>query len=97
MIGLCAIMNNRYEVRSNRESGLGRFDIQLSPLTGELPGFLFELKASGNDADDLEKLASAAQLQISQKRYETEMKESGVKEIIKVGIAFRGKEVVVKV
>ena len=39
MLGLCAILNNRYQVKSNRESGLGRFDIQLYPLTEDLPGF----------------------------------------------------------
>ena len=46
MIGLCAILNHRYSVRSNREAGLGRFDIQLFPMDRQLPGFIFELKAS---------------------------------------------------
>ena len=39
MLGLCAILGNRYKIRSNRESGLGRFDIQLMPLTKGMPGF----------------------------------------------------------
>ena len=46
MIGLCAILNNRYSVKSNRESGLGRFDIQLKPIDTDLPGFIFELKTT---------------------------------------------------
>lgn len=44
MLGICAIFNNRYYVRSNRESGYGRFDIQLEPINKDLPGFIFELK-----------------------------------------------------
>lgn len=44
MLGLCAILGNRYRIRSNRESGLGRFDIQLMPLANDIPGFLFEFK-----------------------------------------------------
>lgn len=44
MLGLCAILGNRYKIRSNRESGLGRFDIQLMPLTKGMPGFIFEFK-----------------------------------------------------
>ncbi|MFR6369716.1 MAG: PD-(D/E)XK nuclease domain-containing protein [Gemmiger formicilis] len=44
MLGLCAVLGNRYRVRSNRESGLGRFDIQLMPLVNGIPGFIFEFK-----------------------------------------------------
>ena len=44
MLGLCAILGNRYKIRSNRESGLGRFDIQLMPLTKGMPGFILEFK-----------------------------------------------------
>ncbi len=93
MLGLCAILNNRYQVRSNRESGLGRFDIQLYPLTEELPGFLFELKHTKEENADLEQLAYEALRQIDEKKYDAEMSESGVTEIIKAGIAFRGESV----
>ena len=96
MIGLCAILNNRYAVRSNRESGLGRFDIQLQPMDRQLPGFLFELKASRDQKDDLDLLARAALNQIREKQYETEMRGLGVDMVIAMGIAFRGKEVAVK-
>ncbi len=54
LLGLCAILNNRYQVRSNRESGLGRFDICLLPLSSDLPGFIFELKATKNTSEDLD-------------------------------------------
>ena len=96
MLGLCAILNNRYQVRSNRESGLGRFDIQLYPLTEDLPGFIFELKHTKDEKEDLDQLANDALAQIDEKKYDAEMAESGIKEIIKVGIAFHGKNVSVK-
>jgi hypothetical protein len=92
MIGLCAILNNRYAVRSNRESGLGRFDIQLCPLDKSLPGFIFELKATKKSAEGLDELASDALKQIDDMRYEEEMHAAGVQQVIKVGLAFRGKE-----
>ena len=93
MIGLCAILNHRYSVRSNREAGLGRFDIQLFPMDRQLPGFIFELKASKKEAERLDALAAKALVQIKEKQYITEMKAVGIKEIILIGIAFRGKEV----
>ena len=96
MIGLCAILNNRYTVRSNRESGLGRFDIQLWPMDTGIPGFIFELKASKKRSESLETLALEALQQIDGMRYEHEMRSGGVKEIIKVGIAFREKEMSIR-
>lgn len=96
MLGLCAILNNRYQVKSNRESGLGRFDIQLYPLTEDLPGFIFELKHTKEETDDLDRLADEALVQIDEKKYDVEMVESGIKEIIKVGIAFHGKNVSIR-
>ena len=96
LIGLCAILNNRYAVRSNRESGLGYFDIQLQPMDQQLPGFIFELKASRDHRENLELLAQKALDQIQEKQYETEMRSAGVGTVVQTGIAFRGKEVVVK-
>ena len=96
MLGLCAILNNRYQVKSNRESGLGRFDIQLYPMTEDLPGFIFELKHTKEENADLERLADEALVQIDEKKYDAEMTESGIKEIIKIGIAFHGKNVSVR-
>ena len=93
MIGLCAILNNRYSVKSNRESGDGRFDIQLKPLDNELPGFVFELKWTKDAAEDLDQLAQSALEQIRDKRYTAEMRAEGVAEIISVGLAFCGKNV----
>ena len=96
MLGLCAMMNNRYTVRSNRESGLGRFDIQLFPMQHDLPGFLFELKSSKQPNEDLEQLADSALNQISDRRYATEMESAGITDVVYIGIAFRGKDVAVR-
>ena len=96
MLGLCAILGNRYEIRSNRESGLGRFDIQLMPLTKGMPGFIFEFKHTKDEHTDLSALADSALQQIEAKKYDTELRDNGVNSIISIGIAFRGKSAVVK-
>ena len=96
MLGLCAVLGNRYQVRSNRESGIGRFDIQLTPLVSGIPGFLFEFKHTKDEHVDLADLADSALQQIDEKRYDTEFRNAGVYSIIKIGIAFRGKNAVVK-
>ena len=96
MLGLCAVLSINYQVYSNRESGLGRFDIMLLPRKKELPGFIFEFKYTKEENADLEMLAAEALEQIEDKKYETELREAGVQDIVKMGIAFRGKEAVVR-
>lgn len=96
MLGLCAILGNRYKIRSNRESGLGRFDIQLMPLTKGMPGFIFEFKHTKDEHADLSALADSALQQIEAKKYDTELRDNGVNLIISIGIAFRGKSAVVR-
>lgn len=96
MLGLCAILGNRYKIRSNRESGLGRFDIQLMPLTKGMPGFIFEFKHTKDEHADLSALADRALQQIEAKKYDTELRDNGVNSIISIGIAFRGKSAVVR-
>lgn len=96
MLGLCAILGNRYKILSNRESGLGRFDIQLMPLTKGMPGFIFEFKHTKDEHTDLSALADSALQQIEAKKYDTELRDNGVNSIISIGIAFRGKSAVVR-
>lgn len=97
VLGLIAMMDNQYTIKFNRESGDGRYDISMFPRRDKYPGILMELK-SGKDLDDgaLEALSSEALSQIDEKRYDTEMKSEGVKEILKLGIAFSGKRVQIK-
>lgn len=96
MLGLCAVLSNRYRIKSNTESGYGRFDISLIPDSYYNPGFIFEFKHAKSDSDNLDILASEALAQIEEKRYDTELRAQGIKNIIKIGIAFRGKKAVVK-
>ena len=96
MLGLCAVLGNRYRVQSNRESGFGRFDIQLTPLVTGIPGFLFEFKHTNDEHVDLNALADSAMRQIDEKKYDTDLRSAGVKSVVKIGIAFRGKNAVVK-
>ncbi|MBU5469255.1 ATP-binding protein [Falcatimonas sp. MSJ-15] len=96
MLGLCAVLSNRYQVRSNRESGFGRFDIQLAPKVKGMPGFIFEFKHTNDENKDLSILADNALEQIESKKYDTELKSLGVENIVKIGIAFRGKNAIVK-
>ena len=94
VLGLCAMMDSRYMVRSNRESGKGRYDIGLIPKVRSLPGILIELKAAGkNDRANLKTLAEAGLSQIRDKSYETEMRSQGISAIYRYGVAFRGKDV----
>lgn len=97
VLGICAMMDNRYHVTSNREAGNGRFDIQMFPLNKKLPGILVELKA-GKDCTDvqLEALAKEALDQMEDRHYDAELKAYGIKVILKYGISFSGKNVCVK-
>lgn len=96
MLGLCAVLGSQYKVRSNRESGLGRFDIELLPMVQGIPGFIFEFKHTKDINADLDSLANSALKQIEDMKYDTELNDFGVKNIVKIGIAFRQKSAVVK-
>ena len=97
VLGLIALMDNQYKIRSNRESGDGRYDISLIPREERYPGIIMELKWKKNmDTDELGKLADMALEQIDDMRYDAEMMEDGVRDILKFGIAFSGKNVSVK-
>lgn len=97
VLGLIALMDNQYKIKSNRESGDGRYDISLFPREGRYPGIIMELKWKKDlSADELSGLADEALIQIDEKRYDVEMKEDGILDILKFGIAFSGKKVSVK-
>lgn len=96
MLGLCAVLGSQYKVRSNRESGLGRFDVELLPMMQGIPGFIFEFKHTKDINVDLDSLANSALRQIDDMKYDTELKDFGVKNLVKIGIAFRQKSAVVK-
>lgn len=94
VLGLCAMMDNRYYISSNGESGEGRYDIQMLPKTENMPGILIELKAARNfSKDKLKQLSETALVQIEDRKYDTDMTARGIKKIFKYGVAFSGKQV----
>lgn len=97
VLGLIALMDNQYKIKSNRESGDGRYDISLIPRENRYPGIIIELKWEKRmDENVLEILAEEALNQITAKRYDFEMRENGIRNILKLGIAFSGKKVRIK-
>ncbi len=97
MLGICALVGGFF-VTSNRESGNGRYDIQLKPMKEGLPGILIELKAEKKCTEErLKELSEIALKQIIDKKYDTELMADGVKIIYKYGVAFSGKMVEITV
>ena len=97
MLGLIALMDNQYKIRSNRESGDGRYDICMIPIDTTHPGIIMELKAkAGLNLNELDALSSKALEQISMKRYNAEMQNDGITNILSFGIAFSGKKTCIK-
>lgn len=97
LLGLCAVME-QYKSSSNRESGYGRYDIQLMPRFKNLPGIIIELKAAKDcSEDELKELSRRALQQINDKKYDTELREAGVTDVIKYGVAFCGKRVEIEI
>lgn len=95
-LGLVALLDNHYKIKSNRESGDGRYDISLIPRENKYPGIIMELKwKSGLEEEALDTLSKDALKQIDNKRYDVEMTEYGIEKIMKLGIAFSGKKVTI--
>ena len=97
MLGICALLGDFF-VSSNKESGDGRYDIQLKPTRKNLPGILIELKAAKDCTEEqLKKLSETALQQIIDKKYDTELTTAGIETIYKYGVAFSGKKVEVTI
>lgn len=95
VLGLMAMLDSRYKILSNRESGEGRYDIALIPTDTNYPAFIMELKWKNHlDKETLNELAKKALKQIDDKHYENEILNECKVKIIKIGIAFSGKDVV---
>ena len=106
MLGIILTLKNEYEITSNNFSGKGRYDLLLKPknLEKRKEGIILELKvvnAMENLSEDkifekLENECDIALQQIEDKEYDSVLKNAGVENILKIGIAFFGKEVAVK-
>ncbi|WP_338989959.1 ATP-binding protein [Fusobacterium animalis] len=88
--GMLSYLDGEYYVTSNFESGYGRYDIIAEPRNKNKRGFVIECKIV-KDEKDLEKMSKEAIEQIKNKRYDTQLKERGIKEITLLGLAFCGK------
>lgn len=98
VLGLVASLSSKYYIRSNRESGEGRFDLQLEPKNKVLPGILMEFKAvSVSDKDKLSELAEEALVQTKDKNDQRDLEDRGISDIVRYGIAFSGKNVEVRI
>jgi hypothetical protein len=91
MLGFTASLHDTYEIKSNRESGLGRFDIMLIPKDSKKMGVVIELKIK-QDSESLDDAAKRALAQIEDRKYDQEFRQRNLSRIIKVGIGFQGKE-----
>lgn len=97
VLGLIALMDNQYRIRSNRESGDGRYDICMIPRDNKYPAILMELKWNKElNEENLDALSAEALNQINVKGYDAEIRTEGIADIIKFGIAFSGKKVKIR-
>ena len=106
MLGLILILKNEYEITSNNFAGKGRYDLLLKPkniLEGK-EGIIIELKiingtenlSNNKIHEKLEKECEVALNQIDEKGYSSVLKNAGIEKVLKIGIAFLGKEFEVK-
>ena len=95
ILGLLVMLNNTHEVRSNRESGLGRYDIIIIPKDKSKPAVVIEFKKVWKKTTENALVASAQMAldQIIDKKYAQELYDQGIQSVIAYGIAFEGKNV----
>lgn len=96
VLGMVVDLADQYKVKSNRESGYGRYDVMIEPIDKREKAFIFEFKVLDKDDDEktLEDTLANALAQIEEKRYETELLANGIAagNIRKYGFAFEGKK-----
>ena len=98
VLGMLVGLKDTYYVNSNRESGLGRYDIMLEPKDKNKNSFIMEFKVYKEEKEKtIEETIENAKKQIEEKGYEQNLKERGFKNITKIVYAFKGKEVKMEV
>lgn len=97
VLGMLVALNNSHEVISNRESGLGRYDVSLIPKDTSKMGYIIEFKSlRRNYKKTIEEALDDALNQIEKQKYDVELLERGITNIKKLAIVFKGKEVFIK-
>jgi hypothetical protein len=94
-LGLLVALEKTHIVKSNRESGFGRYDVCLIPKNPQNLGVVIEFKKV-RGKEDLEKAADLALKQIVEKKYVAELQNLGIMQVLTLGIAFQGKKILVK-
>ena len=92
VLGMTAILVPIYDVKSNRESGRGRYDLAAIPLKNDRPGFVLEFKTAEHE-EELAKKAQEALAQIETRDYLSEFRTRGIHDVRRYGVAFCGKRV----
>lgn len=97
VLGLLVDLNKTHHVKSNRESGHGRYDVMIIPKDKTKPGIIIEFKkVSKFRKETLEIAVQEGLKQIEEKGYEQELNDLGIKKVVKLAIAFDGKKVLIK-
>jgi hypothetical protein len=94
VLGLMSSLQDTYTIKSNRESGYGRYDVMLLPKDKAKLGIVLEFKTA-EETEDLTIVAQQALQQVKDKQYEAELKQAGIQSVLKLGLAFKGKDVAV--
>jgi hypothetical protein len=92
VMGLMVSLSDTHHVQSNKESGFGRYDVLLIPKDSEKLGIILEFKVA-DSTNELQAAADEALEQINQRGYAAELVQKQIKKILKMGLAFYGKEV----
>jgi hypothetical protein len=96
VLGMLIGLQGTYEVKSNRESGLGRYDVILFPKNPNDLGIIMEFKKVKPETIDLETAAMSAINQIEERQYAQELQDRGVRHCLLLGLAFVGKKVLIR-
>jgi hypothetical protein len=91
VLGMLVWLSGKYEIRSNREAGYGRYDLVLRPKDSSKHGIIIEFKRIYEDETPEEVLEAALQ-QIRNRHYAAELEAAGIQHIIPLAIAFQGKQ-----
>ena len=92
IMGMGLYLEGDYITKSNKESGLGRYDFLIEPKNKNKRAYIMEFKST-DSLEKLEEVSKEALQQIEDKKYDISLKQSGIREITYMGIAFYGKQI----
>ncbi len=94
VLGMLVSLSENYEVKSNKESGYGRYDVMVIPKDISKLGIIIEFKKINElSKETIDAATQEALKQIKENKYEQELTSKGIENIIKLAIVFKGKEI----